>query len=105
MSSRSRGRKAHRHWELQKRPVFFPLDDVYQTDCVCVLQGLCIAIPGPTLLDLKARTHTDIEHISRIFTGRSVGYLGGSVLGGEWCFFPQLQLHPSFTQDVMQLVT
>ena len=46
------------------------------------LQGLCIAIPGPTLLDLKAQTHTDIEQISRVFTGRSLGYLGGSILGG-----------------------
>ena len=45
-------------------------------------QGLCIAIPGPTLLDLSARTRTDIEQISRVFTGRSVGYLGGSILGG-----------------------
>ena len=47
-----------------------------------MFQGLCIAIPGPTLLDLQARTHTDLEEISRIFTGRSLGYLGGSILGG-----------------------
>ncbi|ELU06808.1 hypothetical protein CAPTEDRAFT_82130, partial [Capitella teleta] len=44
--------------------------------------GLCIAIPGPTLLDLQEQTNTDTEQISRLFTGRSVGYLFGSLMGG-----------------------
>ncbi|XP_071099923.1 sodium-dependent glucose transporter 1A-like [Haliotis cracherodii] len=44
--------------------------------------GLCIAIPGPTLLDLGARVNTDTEHMSLIFTARSLGYLIGSVIGG-----------------------
>jgi len=48
----------------------------------CLLQGLCIAILGPTLLDLQQRTHTDINEISKVFTVRSVGYLIGSVVGG-----------------------
>ncbi|XP_070200497.1 sodium-dependent glucose transporter 1-like isoform X2 [Littorina saxatilis] len=44
--------------------------------------GLCVSIPGATLLDLEERTHTTTEHISFIFTGRSLGYLLGSVVGG-----------------------
>ncbi|XP_064634021.1 uncharacterized protein LOC135491960 isoform X2 [Lineus longissimus] len=44
--------------------------------------GLCMALPGPTLLDLQERTNTDTEDISRIFIGRSTGYLIGSVIGG-----------------------
>lgn len=52
------------------------------TVLVSNLQGLCIAIPGPTLLDLGARVNTDTEHMSLIFTARSLGYLIGSVIGG-----------------------
>lgn len=48
----------------------------------CLKQGLCIAIPGATLLDLRDRTHTDTETVSLIFTARSLGYLLGSIVGG-----------------------
>lgn len=44
--------------------------------------GLCIAVPGPTLLDLIERTHTSTTEISRIYPGRSVGYLLGSIVSG-----------------------
>ncbi|XP_050407953.1 sodium-dependent glucose transporter 1A [Patella vulgata] len=44
--------------------------------------GLCIAIPGPTLLDLGERTHASTDKISLIFTARSIGYLLGSIIGG-----------------------
>lgn len=44
--------------------------------------GLCIAILGPTLLDLQQRTNTNIKQISTVFTVRSVGYLVGSIVGG-----------------------
>ncbi|XP_052695012.1 uncharacterized protein LOC128173369 [Crassostrea angulata] len=44
--------------------------------------GLCIAIPGPTLIDLKERINTDTTHMALIFTARSVGYLLGSLVGG-----------------------
>ncbi|KAK6191355.1 hypothetical protein SNE40_003069 [Patella caerulea] len=44
--------------------------------------GLCIAIPGPTLLDLGERVHASIDKISLIFTARSFGYLLGSIIGG-----------------------
>ena len=46
------------------------------------IQGLCYAIPGPTLLDLQLQTKVDLEEISSIFTGRSFGYLIGSLVGG-----------------------
>ena len=49
---------------------------------IICFQGLCIAIPGPTLLDLQQSTGADTSQISRIFTGRSVGYLVGSIIGG-----------------------
>ena len=45
-------------------------------------QGLCISIPGATLLDLEERTHSSTEHIALIFTARSMGYLLGSIVGG-----------------------
>ncbi|XP_061182677.1 uncharacterized protein LOC133191035 [Saccostrea echinata] len=44
--------------------------------------GLCIAIPGPTLIDLKERINTDTTHMALIFTARSIGYLLGSLVGG-----------------------
>lgn len=44
--------------------------------------GLCIAVPGPTLLDLAEKIDTDISHISTIFSARAVGYLLGAILGG-----------------------
>ena len=43
---------------------------------------MCLAMPGPTLLDLEARTNTNTSRISQIFTGRSVGYLFGSITSG-----------------------
>lgn len=44
--------------------------------------GLCIAVPGPTLLDLTEKINTDITHISTIFSARAVGYLFGAIVGG-----------------------
>ena len=46
------------------------------------LQGLCIAIPGPTLLDLGDCVNTDTTHMALIFSARSVGYLLGALIGG-----------------------
>jgi len=37
---------------------------------------------GPTLLDLQHRTGSTTSQISWLFTGRSFGYLGGSIAGG-----------------------
>lgn len=44
--------------------------------------GLCIAIPGPTLLDLGKMVGEDTHHMVLVFTARSLGYLLGSVGGG-----------------------
>ncbi|RUS89551.1 hypothetical protein EGW08_002669, partial [Elysia chlorotica] len=44
--------------------------------------GLCIAIPGPTLLDLGKTVGRDTQHMVLVFTARSLGYLLGSVGGG-----------------------
>ncbi|XP_052067625.1 uncharacterized protein LOC127706946 [Mytilus californianus] len=44
--------------------------------------GLCIAIPGPTLLDLGDKINTDTTHMALIFSARSVGYLLGALIGG-----------------------
>ncbi|GFN98763.1 sodium-dependent glucose transporter 1 [Plakobranchus ocellatus] len=44
--------------------------------------GLCIAIPGPTLLDLGRMVGRDTQHMVLVFTARSLGYLLGSVAGG-----------------------
>ncbi|OWF50543.1 sodium-dependent glucose transporter 1-like [Mizuhopecten yessoensis] len=44
--------------------------------------GLCIAIPGPTLIDLGERVQSDTTHMALVFTARSVGYLLGALVGG-----------------------
>lgn len=41
-----------------------------------------MAMLGPTLLDLQQQTNSDTETISRLFIGRSTGYLVGSAVGG-----------------------
>jgi len=50
--------------------------------CFGIVQGLCFAIPGPTLMDLEENTGSTVGQISLIFTSRSVGYLFGSIVGG-----------------------
>ncbi|XP_042909070.2 sodium-dependent glucose transporter 1-like, partial [Parasteatoda tepidariorum] len=49
--------------------------------CFIVL-GLCIAITGPTLIDLTHIVNTDIKTIAFIYAARSSGYIGGSFIGG-----------------------
>lgn len=44
--------------------------------------GLCVSIPGPTLLDLQRIVGTDSEHITFIYISRSSGYLFGSFIAG-----------------------
>ncbi|KAM6127072.1 LOW QUALITY PROTEIN: sodium-dependent glucose transporter 1 [Pterocles gutturalis] len=45
-------------------------------------QGMSIAVLGPTFPNLAANVHRNVSDIYYIFVGRSLGYLGGSVLGG-----------------------
>ncbi|XP_068264022.1 sodium-dependent glucose transporter 1 [Nyctibius grandis] len=44
--------------------------------------GMSIAVLGPTFQNLAANVHRNVSDIYYIFVGRSLGYLGGSVLGG-----------------------
>ncbi|XP_055952788.1 sodium-dependent glucose transporter 1A-like [Argiope bruennichi] len=48
----------------------------------CISGGIAFAVVGPCLLDLQEIVHTDTEHIGVIYTGRSAGYLVGSLIGG-----------------------
>lgn len=61
---------------------------------VVYLQGMCISVLGPTLEDLAINVNKNISNISYIFVGRSVGYIGGSLLGGILfdCMNPHLLL-------------
>ncbi|KAM9636303.1 sodium-dependent glucose transporter 1 isoform 1-T1 [Morphnus guianensis] len=63
-----------RRWWWGGRGVSPPLYDV--------LQGMSIAVLGPTFQNLAANVHKNVSDIYYIFVGRSLGYLGGSVLGG-----------------------
>ncbi|CAE1257844.1 NAGLT1 [Acanthosepion pharaonis] len=67
--------------------------------------GLCLAVPGPTLLDLKERVGTTIERISYIFTARSLGYLFGSILGGFLFDHFDQQLQLSYTLLLTSIAT
>ncbi|XP_066555024.1 sodium-dependent glucose transporter 1 [Amia ocellicauda] len=44
--------------------------------------GMSIAVLGPTFEDLAINVNKNISNISYIFVGRSLGYIGGSVVGG-----------------------
>ncbi|XP_067841158.1 sodium-dependent glucose transporter 1 [Heptranchias perlo] len=44
--------------------------------------GMSIAILGPTFKELATNVNKNISDISYIFVGRSLGYVGGSLVGG-----------------------
>ncbi|KAL4224665.1 hypothetical protein ACF0H5_015362 [Mactra antiquata] len=56
--------------------------------------GLCVAIPGPTLLDLEDQLQATTSQMMIVFASRSLGYLLGALLGGVLfdCFDKQLLL-------------
>uniref|UniRef100_A0A8C8SJS6 Major facilitator superfamily domain containing 4B n=1 Tax=Pelusios castaneus TaxID=367368 RepID=A0A8C8SJS6_9SAUR len=56
--------------------------------------GMSIAVLGPTFQDLAANVDKNVSDIYYIFVGRSLGYLGGSVIGGIIfdCMNPHLLL-------------
>lgn len=47
-----------------------------------VFQGMSIAVLGPTFQNLAQNVRRNVSDIYFVFVGRSLGYLGGSVLGG-----------------------
>ncbi|GFQ82312.1 hypothetical protein TNCT_731681 [Trichonephila clavata] len=55
------------------------------------MAGMSVSITGPTLLDVQKLVNTDIQHITIIYTARSIGYLIGSLSGYEclhhWTYF------------------
>ncbi|KAM9382185.1 LOW QUALITY PROTEIN: sodium-dependent glucose transporter 1 [Phaethornis superciliosus] len=57
-------------------------------------QGMSIALLGPTFPNLAANVRKNVSDIYYIFVGRSLGYLGGSVVGGVLfgCMNPHLLL-------------
>uniref|UniRef100_A0A2C9JDN3 Uncharacterized protein n=1 Tax=Biomphalaria glabrata TaxID=6526 RepID=A0A2C9JDN3_BIOGL len=67
--------------------------------------GLCIAIPGPTLIELGRNVQSNTEHMSYIFTARSIGYLIGSVVGGILFDFFDQQLLLFYTLASTTLAT
>ncbi|KAF7253402.1 Sodium-dependent glucose transporter 1 [Varanus komodoensis] len=44
--------------------------------------GMAIAVLGPTFQDLATNVNKNVSQISYIFVGRSMGYFGGSLIGG-----------------------
>ncbi|CAL1291791.1 unnamed protein product, partial [Larinioides sclopetarius] len=49
----------------------------------CISSGIAVAVVGPCLLDFQEIVHTDTQHIAVIYTGRSIGYLVGSLIGAQ----------------------
>ena len=47
------------------------------------IQGLCLEITGPTLIDLRIKTGADYEEVAVAVSGRSVGYFIGSAIGKQ----------------------
>jgi len=45
-------------------------------------KGLCVALPGPTLLDLGDQVKASTSVMMVVFVSRSLGYLLGAILGG-----------------------
>lgn len=70
-----------------------------------VLQGLCIAIPGATLIELGQLVQDDVDHMSYIFTARSVGYFIGSLVGGVLFDFFDQQILLFYTLSATALAT
>ncbi|XP_054993114.1 sodium-dependent glucose transporter 1-like isoform X2 [Sorex araneus] len=46
------------------------------------MEGMSVAILGPTFQDLAKNVNRNISSLSLIFVGRASGFLGGSVIGG-----------------------
>ncbi|MBN1312848.1 MAG: MFS transporter, partial [Anaerolineae bacterium] len=57
-----------------------------------IVLGLATAVLGPTLTGLAAQTHTEIGAISFLFTTSSLGYLLGSLIGGQ--LYDRMPGHP-----------
>jgi FHS family Na+ dependent glucose MFS transporter 1 len=47
-----------------------------------VILGLDVAITGPTLLEFVVQTNSSVPAVAAVLTGRSVGFLSGTIVGG-----------------------
>ncbi|KAM6085863.1 sodium-dependent glucose transporter 1 isoform 3-T3 [Theristicus caerulescens] len=65
--------------------------------------GMSIAVLGPTFQNLAANVRKNVSDIYYIFVGRSLGYLGGSVLGGV--LFDCMNAHLLLGGNVLALNT
>jgi MFS transporter, FHS family, Na+ dependent glucose transporter 1 len=63
--------------------------------------GLATAVMGPTLPDLAENTQSQLSQISLLFTARSIGFLGGALLGGR--IYDRLPGHPLLTLGLLGL--
>ena len=63
-------------------PASYSLLNYYCSQVFPQLQGLYLEITGPTLIDLKLRTHSNYEAVATAVSGRSAGFFIGAVLGG-----------------------
>ncbi|XP_043531306.1 sodium-dependent glucose transporter 1-like [Chiloscyllium plagiosum] len=65
--------------------------------------GMSIAILGPTFKELATNVDKNISEISYIFVGRSLGYVGGSLIGGILfdCTNPHLLIGNSMSEQRM----
>lgn len=66
---------------VAKHPSHWPQTAGYYAAFVAL--GLIGALLGPTLTSLAQHTQVPLDQISILFTGRSLGYLVGSLLGGR----------------------
>ncbi|XP_078398732.1 sodium-dependent glucose transporter 1 isoform X1 [Cetorhinus maximus] len=69
--------------------------------------GMCIAILGPTFKELATNVDKNISEISYIFVGRSLGYVGGSLVGGVLfdCMNPHLLIGISMLLTALGMYT
>ncbi|XP_067883448.1 sodium-dependent glucose transporter 1 isoform X1 [Heterodontus francisci] len=69
--------------------------------------GMSIAILGPTFKELATNVNKNISEISYIFVGRSLGYLGGSLVGGLLfdCMNPHLLIGISMLMTALGMCT
>lgn len=63
-----------------------------------VVLGLAASVTGPTLDGLSRHTHSSIDQISYLFSLRSLGYMGGSILAGR--LYDRVKGHPLMATGV-----
>ena len=60
----------------------FHIERNHMSHGLIILQGLCLEIPGPTLIDLKITFNSSYEEITRSVSARGVGVFLGALVAG-----------------------